>query len=91
MRMLIYNVLKVGWLERSGFYNSVEESLLEQARGMSRGYGNNENKVYVGNLPSDIRSRDLEDIFYKYGKIVDVDLHNRKGPPFAFVEFEDPR
>ena len=58
---------------------------------MSRGHGNNESKVYVGNLPSDIRSRDLEDIFYKYGKIVDVDLHNRKGPPFAFVEFEDIR
>ena len=64
----------------------------ERAAEMSRGsYGNNDNKVYVGNLPSDIRSRDLEDIFYKYGKILDVDLHNRKGPPFAFVEFEDPR
>ena len=48
-------------------------------------------KVYVGNLPNDIRTRDLEDIFYKYGKVVDVDLHNRKGTPFAFVEFEDPR
>ena len=57
-----------------------------------RGFaGNNDCKVYVGNLPSDIRARDLEDIFYKYGKIVDVDLHNRRGPPFAFVEFEDPR
>ena len=53
--------------------------------------GNNDCKVYVGNLPGDIRSRDLEDIFYKYGKIVDVDLHDRRGPPFAFVEFEDPR
>lgn len=53
--------------------------------------GNNECKVYVGNLPADIRARDLEDLFYKYGKIVDVDLHNRRGPPFAFIEFEDPR
>ena len=53
--------------------------------------GNNDCKVYVGNLPADIRARDLEDIFYKYGKIVDVDLHDRRGPPFAFVEFEDPR
>ena len=53
--------------------------------------GNNDCKVYVGNLPSDIRARDLEDLFYKYGKIVDVDLHNRRGPPFAFIEFEDPR
>ena len=56
-----------------------------------RSFANNDCKVYVGNLPGDIRSRDLEDIFYKYGKIVDVDLHDRRGPPFAFVEFEDAR
>lgn len=56
-----------------------------------KGFGNNDCKVYVGNLPGDIRARDLEDIFYKYGKIVDVDLHDRRGSPFAFVEFEDPR
>ena len=54
-------------------------------------YANNDCKVYVGNLPSDIRTRDLEDIFFKYGKIIDVDLHNKRGPPFAFIEFEDPR
>lgn len=53
--------------------------------------GNNDCKVYVGNLPSDIRARDLDDLFYKYGKVVEVDLHNRRGQPFAFVEFEDPR
>lgn len=51
----------------------------------------NDCKIYVGNLPSDIRKRDLEDIFYKYGKVVDVDLHERRESPFAFVEFEDPR
>lgn len=48
-------------------------------------------KVYVGNLPQDIKVRDLEDVFYKYGKILDVDLHNGRGVPYAFVEFEDPR
>ncbi len=48
-------------------------------------------KIYVGNLPNDIRERDLEDMFYKYGKIIEVDLHTRKGVPFAFLEFEDPR
>ena len=53
--------------------------------------GNNEAKVYVGNLPPDCRTRDLEDIFYKYGKIVDIDLHSSRRPPFAFVEFVDPR
>lgn len=52
---------------------------------------NNDCKVYVGNLPQDIRERDLEDVFYKFGKIVEVDLHASKGVPFAFIEFEDPR
>ena len=51
----------------------------------------NETRVYVGNLPPDIRSKDIEDLFYKYGKISFVDLKNRRGPPFAFVEFEDAR
>merc|ERR1711962_814946 len=51
----------------------------------------NESRIYVGNLPPDIRTKDIEDLFYKYGKIVFIDLKNRRGPPFAFVEFEDPR
>jgi len=55
------------------------------------GSGNNETRIYVGNLPPDIRSKDVEDLFYKYGKIVFIDLKNRRGPPFAFVEFEDSR
>ena len=62
---------------------------------MSGNSGNNDCKVYVGNLPQDIRERDLEDVFYKYGKIIDVDLHNAYGRsggiPFAFIEFDDPR
>ena len=58
---------------------------------MSYGRGNNECRIYVGNLPPDIRTKDIEDLFYKFGKIVFIDLKNRRGPPFAFVEFEDPR
>ncbi|UYV78192.1 SRSF1 [Cordylochernes scorpioides] len=54
-------------------------------------YRNNECRIYVGNLPPDIRTKDIEDLFYKYGKITFIDLKNRRGPPFAFVEFEDPR
>ncbi|XP_064612101.1 serine/arginine-rich splicing factor 1B-like isoform X1 [Liolophura sinensis] len=50
-----------------------------------------DNRIYVGNLPPDIRTRDIEDLFYKYGRISFIDLKNRRGPPFAFVEFEDPR
>lgn len=55
------------------------------------GFRNTEGRVYVGNLPPDIRSRDIEDLFYKFGKITFIDLKNKRGPPFAFVEFEDPR
>lgn len=51
------------------------------------------NSVYVGNLPNDIRSRDLEDLFGKYGKIKYIDIKDRpsRGAPFAFIEFEDTR
>ncbi|MFH4984076.1 hypothetical protein AB6A40_010785 [Gnathostoma spinigerum] len=48
-------------------------------------------RIYVGNLPSNIVERDLEDIFYKYGKVVSIDLKTGRGPPFGFVEFGDPR
>jgi len=50
-------------------------------------------KIYVGNLPEDVRSRDLEDVFYKYGKVSDIDIHNTRGggAPFAFVQFDDDR
>lgn len=49
-------------------------------------------RIYIGNLPPDVRTKDVEDLFDKYGKIVFCDLKNRgKGPPFAFLEFEDSR
>ena len=53
----------------------------------------NECRLYVGNLPDDIRVRDLEDVFYKYGSVKDVELKLPKGrgSPYAFVEFDDPR
>jgi len=50
-----------------------------------------EGKVYVGNLPPDVRQRDLEDLFYKYGKITNINLKNSTQQPFAFLEFDDPR
>ncbi|CAG0922576.1 unnamed protein product [Notodromas monacha] len=53
--------------------------------------GRNDCRIYVGNLPPDIREKDIEDLFYKFGRIVFVDLKNKRGPPFAFVEFEDSR
>ncbi|KAL5983742.1 hypothetical protein ACLOJK_017833 [Asimina triloba] len=48
--------------------------------------------LYVGNLPGDIRESEVEDLFYKYGPIVDIDLKIPPRPPgYAFVEFEDSR
>ncbi|XP_050221253.1 serine/arginine-rich splicing factor SR30-like [Mercurialis annua] len=48
--------------------------------------------LYVGNLPGDIRQREVKDLFYKYGPIVEIDLKVPPRPPgYAFVEFEDAR
>ncbi|XXG84247.1 hypothetical protein AAC387_Pa10g1802 [Persea americana] len=48
--------------------------------------------LYVGNLPGDVRESEVEDLFYKYGPIVDIDLKIPPRPPgYAFVEFEDAR
>ncbi|KAG2695644.1 hypothetical protein I3760_07G021800 [Carya illinoinensis] len=47
--------------------------------------------IYVGNLPGDTRMREVEDLFYKYGRIVDIDLKLPPRPPgYAFIEYEDP-
>eukprot|EP00802_Teleaulax_amphioxeia_P010918 Tamp_10948.p1 GENE.Tamp_10948~~Tamp_10948.p1 ORF type:complete len:292 (+),score=77.30 Tamp_10948:54-878(+) len=47
-------------------------------------------RIYVGNLPMDIRERDVEDLFYKYGRIRDIDLKTPNRPPaYAFVSFDD--
>lgn len=56
-----------------------------------RGGSSRDSQIYVGNLPPDIRTRDLEDLFYKYGKINFINLKDKNGPPFAFIEFDDPR
>uniref|UniRef100_A0A803MUV3 RRM domain-containing protein n=1 Tax=Chenopodium quinoa TaxID=63459 RepID=A0A803MUV3_CHEQI len=48
--------------------------------------------IYVGNLPSDIKEHEIEDLFYKYGRILDVELKVPPRPPcFCFVEFESSR
>ncbi|KAL0267122.1 UNVERIFIED_CONTAM: hypothetical protein PYX00_009477 [Menopon gallinae] len=58
---------------------------------MSYNSNKNDCRIYVGNLPPDIRTKDIQDLFYKFGKVTFVDLKNKRGPPFAFVEFEDSR
>ncbi|VDK84939.1 unnamed protein product [Onchocerca ochengi] len=47
-------------------------------------------KVFVGGLPNDASSEELEEAFSKYGRIKKVWLA-RRPPGFAFVEFEDSR
>ncbi|KAK8611101.1 hypothetical protein V6N13_131165 [Hibiscus sabdariffa] len=44
-------------------------------------------RLYVGHLSSRTRSRDLEDMFSRYGRVRDVDMKR----DYAFVEFGDPR
>ncbi|KAJ9694593.1 hypothetical protein PVL29_010189 [Vitis rotundifolia] len=48
-------------------------------------YGNT--RLYVGRLSSRTRTRDLESLFSRYGRVRDVDMKH----DFAFVEFSDPR
>lgn len=68
---------------------------------MYRG-NNNDCRIYVGNLPEDCRERDVDDIFYKYGRIADIrikrgDAARARGGrraevlSYAFVQFEDSR
>jgi len=47
-----------------------------------------ETRIYVGNLPHDVTRRDVEDLFYKYGQIRDIDLKTRR-TAFAFIEYYD--
>ncbi|KAJ0618525.1 putative RNA recognition motif domain, nucleotide-binding alpha-beta plait domain superfamily [Helianthus annuus] len=48
--------------------------------------------LYVGNLPGDIREREVEDLLYKYGPIAHIELKVPPRPPgYAFVEFEEAR
>ena len=55
---------------------------------------NSDSRIYIGNLPENVRARDVEDVFSKYGKITEVDIkmpRGGRGPAFAFLEFDDPR
>jgi len=56
-----------------------------------RSRGKDDCRLYIGNLPPDVRERDIEDLFDRYGNITRVDLKNKRGAPFAFIEYEDYR
>lgn len=49
-------------------------------------------RLYVGNLPNDVRTKDIEHLFAKFGKVLDINLKiPRGGAPFAFLEFESSK
>ena len=61
---------------------------------MNRASSSSNKTIWVGNLPTDIRSREVEDVFDKYGRIHDVDVKKPRsgsGPAYAFLEFDDSR
>ncbi|KAJ3298647.1 hypothetical protein HDU79_008148 [Rhizoclosmatium sp. JEL0117] len=47
--------------------------------------------LFIGRLPSELKVRDLEDIFNKFGRISRLDIKRGASFNFAFVEFEDKR
>ncbi|KAG7402139.1 hypothetical protein PHYBOEH_005702 [Phytophthora boehmeriae] len=47
-------------------------------------------RVYVGGLPRDATSREIQDGFGRYGHVANIWVA-RNPPGFAFVDFEDPR
>ncbi|KAF1777170.1 Nucleotide-binding alpha-beta plait domain [Phytophthora cactorum] len=47
-------------------------------------------RVYVGGLPRDATSREIQDGFSRYGHVSNIWVA-RNPPGFAFVDFEDPR
>ena len=44
-------------------------------------------RIYIGNLPTDIRESELDKLFGKFGRIRNITIKVK----FAFLEFEDPR
>jgi len=55
--------------------------------------GGSTEKIYVGGLPMETREDDIEDLFGKYGRLVDVVLRTnlQRPPAFAFLTYENSR
>ncbi|KAG0319698.1 hypothetical protein BGZ99_004964 [Dissophora globulifera] len=47
--------------------------------------------LFLGRLAHDTRSRDLEDLFGKYGRVTRLDIKRGTNSGYGFVEYEDPR
>ncbi|CDJ65032.1 splicing factor, putative [Eimeria necatrix] len=57
---------------------------------MSRQHWSGE-RLYVGNLPYDVTEREVDDLFYKFGRIreIEVKRSRKHDTSFAFVVFDD--
>ncbi len=44
--------------------------------------------IHISNLPNDIKTREIEDLFYKFGWIYDINLYSKDEKMFADVIFE---
>ncbi|KAF9939635.1 hypothetical protein BGZ67_009110 [Mortierella alpina] len=47
--------------------------------------------LFLGRLTHETRSRDLEELFSKYGRVTRLDIKRGTNSGFGFVEYEDPR
>ncbi|XP_013786254.1 serine/arginine-rich splicing factor 4-like isoform X2 [Limulus polyphemus] len=48
-------------------------------------------QLFVGRLPLDVRERDIENIFEKYGRLLRCDVKYGTGMAYAFVDYDDRR
>ena len=46
-------------------------------------------RIFVGNLPSDVKERELDDLFYKYGRIHRIEIVKKDRKAFAFIDFSE--
>ncbi|XP_076370014.1 uncharacterized protein LOC143256544 [Tachypleus tridentatus] len=48
-------------------------------------------QLFIGRLPLDVRERDIENIFEKYGRLLRCDVKYGTGMAYAFVDYDDRR
>ncbi len=48
-------------------------------------------RLYVGNLPRDITKREIDDLFYKFGKLDEISVRSNEDSAFAFLTYLDDR
>jgi arginine/serine-rich splicing factor 7 len=53
--------------------------------------GRDENQLFIGRLPRGSRASELEDVFYKYGKMTRCDVKQGIKMAYGFIEYEDKR